>query len=258
MPENTIPAMLFALDLGVNTLEMDISFSKDGVPVLSHEPFFNHEITTKPGGGFISEKEARAFNLYRMDYDSIIKYDVGLKPHPRFPRQKKMAAIKPRLADLIDSVIQYMMTRKRKPVLYNIETKTLPAGDNIYHPAPGPFVEGLMKVINEKGIAEEVTIQSFDPRTLQYLHLHYPRIRTALLVESNNRNSFRKQISDLGFTPSIYSPDYSLVTAELIRNCHELGMKIIPWTVNEKKKIDELKSMGVDGVITDYPDLFDK
>jgi len=253
MPENTIPAMLHALDLGVNTLEMDISFSKDGVPLLSHEPFFNHEITTKPGGGFISEKEERSYNLFRMNYDSILTYDVGLKPHPRFPKQIKMAAVKPRLADLIDSVTQYMMTRKRKPVLYNIETKTLPAGDNIYHPAPGPFVDMLMKVINEKGIAEEVTIQSFDPRTLQYLHLHYPLIRTALLVESNNRNSFRKQISDLGFTPTLYSPDFLLVTPDLIRNCHDLGMKIIPWTVNNKKKFEELKAMGVDGIITDYP-----
>lgn len=253
MPENTIPAMLHALDMGVNTLEMDISFSKDGVPLLSHEPFFNHEITTKPDGGFISAKEERAYNLYRMNYDSILTYDVGLKPHPRFPKQQKLAAVKPRLADLIDSVIVYMKNRKRKPVLYNIETKTLPAGDNIYHPAPGPFIEGLMKVIKEKGIAEEVTIQSFDPRTLQYLHLHYPHIRTALLIESYNRNSFRKQINDLGFTPSVYSPDFSLVTPDLIKNCHGLGIKIIPWTVNNKKKFDELKAMGVDGIITDYP-----
>lgn len=258
MPENTIPAMLYALDLGVNTLEMDISFSKDKVALLSHEPFFNHEISTKPDGSFISEKEERSYNIYRMDYDSIIKYDVGLKPHPRFPGQKKMAAIKPRLADLIDSVAVYMKTHKRKPVYYNIETKTLPIGDNIYHPAPAEFVELLMKVINEKGIARQVTIQSFDPRTLQYLHQHYPAIRTALLVEANNLNSFRKQLNDLGFTPTIYSPDVLLVTPDLVKNCHDLGIKIIPWTVNDKKKIDELKAMGVDGLITDYPNLFDQ
>lgn len=258
MPENTIPAMLYALDLGVNTLEMDISFSKDKTALLSHEPFFNHEISTKPDGSYITEKEERSYNMYRMDYDSIIKYDVGLKSHPRFPGQKKMAVVKPRLADLIDSVAAYMKTHKRGPVYYNIETKTLPISDNIYHPAPAEFVELLMKVINEKGIARQVTIQSFDPRTLQYLHQHYPSIRTALLVEANNLNSFRKQLNDLGFNPTIYSPEFSLVTETLVKNCHDLGIKLIPWTVNDKKKIDELKAMGVDGVITDFPDLFDR
>ena len=258
MPENTIPAMLYALELGVNTLEMDISFSKDKVALLSHEPFFNHEITTKPDGTFITEKEEKSYNLYQLDYNSIIKYDVGLKPHPRFPDQKKMATAKPRLADLIDSVANYMKTHKRKPVYYNIETKTLPIGDNIYHPAPAEFVELLMKVINEKGIAKQVTIQSFDPRTLQYLHTHYPKMRTALLVEANNMNSFRKQLNDLGFNPTIYSPEFTLVTETLVKSCHDLGIKIIPWTVNDKKKIDELKALGVDGIISDFPDLLNQ
>ena len=258
MPENTVPAMLNAIGLGVTTLEMDISISKDKKVFLSHEPFFNHEITTKPDGNFITEKEERSFNMYKMNYDDIIKYDVGIKPHPRFPDQQKIKAVKPLLSDVFKAVKEYMMTARRPFPLYNIETKCLPATDNIYHPAPAEFVELLMAVIKENQMEEQVIIQSFDFRTLQYLHLHYPNIKTAMLVEANNRNSFRKQIKDIGFTPTIYSPEESLVIPDLIKNCHDLNMKIIPWTVNDKTKIKEFKQMGVDGIITDYPNLFNE
>lgn len=257
MPENTIAAMLKALDLGVTTLEMDISFSKDKKPLLSHEPFFNHEITTKPDGSFIEEKEEQRYNLYNMDYGEIIKYDVGMKPHPRFPQQQKIKAVKPLLADVFDAVKEHMVNSKRPYPFFNIETKCLPAGDNVYHPEPAEFVELLMKTIKEKHMERYVIIQSFDPRSLQYLHQHYPAIKTALLIEATDKNSFRKQIKDLGFTPDIYSPEYTLVTPILIQNCHEQKMKIIPWTVNDKKEIDRLKALGVDGIISDYPDLFD-
>jgi glycerophosphoryl diester phosphodiesterase len=89
MPENTIPAMLKAIDLGVTTLEMDIAFTKDRVAILSHEPFFNHEITTMAGGKFIDEKEERKFNIFQMSFDETQQYDVGLKPNPRFPQPTK-------------------------------------------------------------------------------------------------------------------------------------------------------------------------
>ncbi len=256
MPENTIPAMLNAIGLGATTLEMDISISKDKKVLLSHEPFLNHVITTLPNGGFISDKYDSTFNLYKMDYDSIIKYDVGLMPHPRFPQQQKIKAIKPLLSDVFKAVKEYMATAKRPYPFFNIETKTLPKGDNIYHPKPAELVELLMKVIKDNQMEEMVIIQSFDFRTLQYLHQHYPKIKTAMLIEADSKSSFRKQVKDIGFTPTIYSPEYTLVTDLLIQNCHELNMKIIPWTVNDKKKIEELKKKGVDGIITDYPDLF--
>lgn len=258
MPENTIPAMLYAVGAGMTTLEMDICISKDKKCFLSHEPFFNHEITTKPDGSFIDEKNEKSYNMFHMNYDSIIKYDVGMKPHPRFPQQQKIKAVKPLLADVFDAVKKDMMTRRRPFPYYNIETKTMPATDNIYHPAPAEFVELLMSVIKEKQMEEYVIIQSFDFRTLQYLHQHYPQIKTAMLVEADNKSSFRKQLTDLGFTPTIYSPEYTLVTPDLISKCHDQQIKVIPWTVNDKNKIAELKAMGVDGIITDYPDLFNE
>ncbi len=258
MPENTIPAMINAIGLGVTTLEMDISISKDKKVLLSHEPFFNRDITTKPDGSYISQNELRSYNLYKMNYDEIIRYDVGMKPHPLYPKQEKLKAVKPLLADVFKAVKEYMMTAKRPYPLFNIETKCLPQGDDIYHPKPAEFVELLMKVITENQMEDYVTIQSFDFRTLQYLHQHYPKIKTAMLIEADNKSSFRKQIKDIGFTPTIYSPEAALVTPELIKDCHDLNMKIIPWTVNDKNKIEEFKKMGVDGIITDYPNLFNE
>lgn len=256
MPENTIPAMLFALGTPVTTLEMDVVITKDKKVVLSHEPFFNHEITTKPNGKYVTEAEEKGLNIYRMTYDEVKKYDVGLKPHPRFPQQQKLKAFKPLLADVIDSVNKDMMTRRRPFPYYNIETKCLPAGDGIYHPKPDEFVELLMAVIKEKNLEDQVIIQSFDFRTLQYLHQKYPHIKTAMLIEDDDKRGLEEQLKDLGFNPSIYSPHFSLVNSGLLDKCHEKNIKVIPWTVNEKNKIEELKKMGADGVISDYPDLF--
>lgn len=113
-----------------------------------------------------------------------------------------------------------------------------------------------MGVINEKGIADYVIIQSFDFRTLQYLHKQYPHIKTAMLVEDFDKRTLDEQLKALGFTPTIYSPAWQLVNKNLLEKCHRQDIKVIPWTVNEKSKIEEFKKMGVDGVITDYPDLF--
>jgi glycerophosphoryl diester phosphodiesterase len=253
MPENTIPAMLHALDLGVITLEMDVSFTKDSVAILSHEPFFNHEITTKQDGSFIEEKEEKSYNIFNMMFAETEKYDVGLKPHPRFPQQKKMAVHKPSLAAMFDSVQAYMQTHNRPFPYFNIETKTMPFSDNVYHPAPAAFVDMMMKVIKEKAMEQWVMIQSFDVRTLQYLHTNYPTISAVLLIEDYDKRSLEDQLNQLGFTPNVYSPHYSLVTKELLAKCHSQKIKVIPWTVNEKEKIEELKSMGVDGIISDYP-----
>ncbi|MBC7627260.1 MAG: glycerophosphodiester phosphodiesterase [Ferruginibacter sp.] len=258
MPENTIPAMLKALDIGVTTLEMDASFSKDKKILLSHEPFFNHIITTKPDGSFINIKEEHTYNMYQMEYDSIKTYDVGLKPHPSFPQQQKMAVSKPLLSDVFDSVKKYMANSKRVYPFFNIETKCMPATDNIYHPAPPEFVEWLMNLIIEKKMEQQVIIQSFDFRSLQYLHQHYPAIKTAVLIEMFDKRSFEEQIKVLGFTPTIYSPENTLVNKTLIEKCHLQNIKVIPWTVNDTKKIAELKALGVDGIISDYPNLFNQ
>jgi glycerophosphoryl diester phosphodiesterase len=258
MPENTIPAMLKALDLGVTTLEMDVVITKDKKVILSHEQWFGKEITTKPNGDYIGEREERTYNIYWMTYEQTKTFDVGMKPHPRFPQQQKMRVTKPLLSEVIDSVNTAMMTRKRPLPYFNIETKTNPEFDGVFQPDPGEFIELLMAVIKEKGIEDRVIIQSFDFRTLQYLHGKYPAIKTAMLIEDFDKRSLDEQIKALGFIPSVYSPAYQLMNGKLLKSCHQQNMKVIPWTVNDKAKIEELKKMGVDGIITDYPDLFNE
>jgi glycerophosphoryl diester phosphodiesterase len=256
MPENTIPAMIKALDLGVTTLEMDIAITKDKQPVLSHEPWFAQDITTKPDGTYMKELEERKFVIYWMTYEQVKTFDVGMKPHPRFPRQQKMKAVKPLLDDVIDSSEEHAKAIGRPLPYYNIETKTDPTLDSVFHPMPKEFVDLLMSVIMKKGIEERAVIQSFDFRTLQYLHQKFPNIKTAMLIEDFDKRTIDEQITALGFIPTIYSPEYSLVTDAVIKKCHQQNIKVIPWTVNDKPTIDKLKTMGVDGIISDYPDLF--
>jgi glycerophosphoryl diester phosphodiesterase len=256
MPENTIPAMIRALELGVTTLEMDAAITKDKQVILSHEPFFSSDITTKSNGKPVELSEEKSFNIYQMTYFETQQFDVGMKPHPRFLQQKKMPVKKPLLADVIDSSESYCRLHKLPVPFYNIETKSLSITDNILHPAPEEFIDLIIKVVNQKRIAERVIIQSFDFRTLQVLKRKYPLIKTAALIEDFDKRELEIQLSQLSFVPTIYSPHYSLVNDELIKKCHAQNIKIIPWTVNDKIQIEQLKQMGVDGIITDYPDLF--
>lgn len=254
MPENTIPAMKKAVDIGVTTLEMDAVFTKDGQIILSHEPFFSASITTKPDGTRVTPAEERGLNIYQMTYAETQRYDVGLAVNPGFKDQQKLAATKPLLSAVIDTVEAYTKSNNGTPVFYNIETKTNPKTDNQYHPAPEAFVEKLMAVILAKHIEHRVIIQSFDFRTLQILHTKYPEVRTAALVSDSR--GLEAHLKQLGFLPSIYSPHYTLVNQELIEACHKKQVKILPWTVNDKPTIEKLKSLGVDGIISDYPNLF--
>lgn len=256
MPENSLPAMLKALEFGVTTLEMDAAITADGKVILSHEPFFNHEITTKPDGSNVTEAEEKSLNIYKMTYAETQQFDVGRKIHPRFPKQEHMAATKPLLSEIIDNAEAVVRLRNRVPVFYNIETKTQPATDNIFHPDPEVFVNTLMKVVEKKKITDRVVIQSFDFRTLIYLNKKYPKIKTAALIEGNDKRSLDEIIKVLGFTPTIYSPSFNLVTSTLVAECHAKNIRIIPWTVNDRANIERLKAMGVDGIISDYPDLF--
>ena len=257
MPENTIPAMLNAIDLGVNTLEMDLQITKDKQVIVSHDASFNPNFTTTPDGKTLSAAEAKKLLLYGMNYEDIKKYDVGMKPYADFPRQKKIAVHKPLLAELLAATEKYAKEKGRN-IFYNIEIKSGVKSDNINHPAVEEFVDLAMAVINRKGVANRTIIQSFDNRALQVMHRKYPGVATSLLIMGTDKRSFEKQIEDLGFIPHTYSPQYILITPGLISKAHQKGMKILPWTVNDLNELRRLKNMGVDGIISDYPDLFAK
>lgn len=255
MPENTIAAMEKAIDLGVTTLEMDVVISKDEGVVVSHDPYFHENITTTPAGKHLSKGEGVKHLIFQMNYDSVMKYDVGMKPHPDFPRQEKVQAFKPLLVELLHATESYAKTKNRT-IAYNIEIKSKPEYDGKRHPPIERFVDLAVEAIKAEGVEERTTIQSFDPRALKVVHSKYPSMLTSLLVEGNDKRPLNEQLKELGFTPGVYSPHYSLVTPALLEQCHAKGMKVIPWTVNTIDDIKRLKAMGVDGIITDYPDLF--
>jgi glycerophosphoryl diester phosphodiesterase len=253
MPENTIPAMLKAIDLGVNTLEMDAQISQDLQVVISHDPYFNQYIATKPDGNAVTAAEEKSLKIFTMPYDSIKRYDVGLRGNPLFPQQQKMAVAKPLLTNLIDTVEAYLKQHKKKSVFYSIEIKSSPAGDGVYHPTVPQYAKLLMEVIQEKKLENRVVIQSFDERAIQYIRNNYPGIQTAFLVEDKDPRTLAKQLEELGFTPTIYSPYYKRVTPLLVQQCADLHMRLIPWTINSKEEFQRLRDMGVNGIITDYP-----
>jgi glycerophosphoryl diester phosphodiesterase len=253
MPENTIPAMRKALALGVKTLEMDIAISQDKQVLLSHDPFMNADFVYRPDGSPIAKAEEKNLRLFGLPYADIRRYDVGSHGNPKFPRQQKVLTYKPLLAEVIDSAEAYARHLHRPTPYYNIETKTTPAGDGTYHPAPDEFVRLLLAVVNAKGIQDRVIIQSFDPRTLEVVHRLQPTLRTALLVE--NQQSLEENLRRLSFRPTIYSPNYKLVNAALVQACHREKLLIIPWTVNTTADAAQL-AQPLDGLITDYPDLF--
>lgn len=255
MPENTIPAMFKGIDLGVTTLEMDVVVSKDKKVVVSHDVYFSQSITTTPDGKTLTKAEAEKLLLYTMSYDSIRKYDVGLKPHPDFARQQKIAVYKPLLTDLLDASERYA-NEKGSVVSYNIEIKSKPGNDGKKHPVIEEFVDLAMDVIRQKGIEYRTTVQSFDPRALQVMRRKYPGIATSLLIEANDKRSLDEQVYQLGYAPEVYSPNYLLVTPALVEECHRKNIRVIPWTVNTVEEMRRLVALKVDGIISDYPDLF--
>ncbi len=254
MPENTIPAMLHAINLGVTTLEMDTHVTADGKVIVAHDDYLNPAFALNPDGTEILKSDDKKYPIYQMAYADLRQFDVGSKFYPLFPQQQKLKLAVPLLADLIDSVQNYLKKTGKKQVFYNIETKCDEAGDNILNPLPAVFVEALMDIIKQKKIAPFVVIQSFDKRTLQILNKKYPQIRTSYLIP-NDKKTFDINLTELGFTPFIYSPFYKIVNTDLVNACHAKGIKIIPWTVNTKEEISNLKSLNVDGLISDYPNL---
>lgn len=252
LPENTVPSFLKAVEIGADTVEMDLVVTGDSMLIVSHEPWFNHKISTKPGGEPVTESEAMDLNIYEMTYEETQLYDVGKRGNPDFPDQKPMEVAKPLLIDAVQAIENFVAENNSEPVYYNIETKSKPEYYNLMVPEPEVFARLLYNELTELGIIDRAIVQSFDVNTLIEMRKIDPDVTLALLVD--NRNGPEANLQKLGFTPGIYSPYYRLVNQTLIETGAELGMKIIPWTINEVPEMKRLLEMGVDGIITDYPD----
>lgn len=255
MPENTIIAMLDAMNYDrITTLEMDTHITKDNQVVVTHDDYLSPGFMLTPEGKEIPASDAKKYAVYEMDYSLLRTFDIGTKVNSGFLQQKKIKTYIPLLADLIDSVQKEIKLKNKKQYFYNIETKCSEKGDGIVNPKPEVFVKLLMDVIEQKKITPYVVIQSFDKRTIQIINQQYPRVKTSYLI--SNKKSYEANIADLGYKPFIYSPEWKLVNAELINKAHADGVKVIPWSPNTKANIEHLKTLNVDGIISDYPNLF--
>ncbi|WP_282073909.1 glycerophosphodiester phosphodiesterase family protein [Polaribacter atrinae] len=248
-PENTMQAFEKALNLGVNTIELDVVISKDNKVVVSHEPWLNDEITLDAKGKRITKKDAAAFNMYKNKYQEIKKYDVGSLGNSKFPEQEKVAAYKP----LLSEVIAFAET-KNTEIFYNIEIKSTPTDEkNGFQPAVAEFSDLVIAQLKKAKLpVERIVIQSFDPRVLEYIHKTYPEFILAFLTYQND---FKTNMKMLSFVPEIYSPYFVLLNKEEVSSIQKNDMRVIPWTVNKKEDMINLLNMGVDGLITDYPNI---
>ncbi|MGF1669616.1 MAG: glycerophosphodiester phosphodiesterase family protein [Balneolaceae bacterium] len=253
LPENTIPGFLKAVDLGVDTIEFDVVVTKDHKLLISHEPWFNHKISTKPDGNPVTESEAMDLNIYEMTYEETKQYDVGKRGNAEFPRQQPMEVTKPLMIDAILAIEKHIEENSYDPVYYNIETKSRPEHYDIMVPPPDEFARLVYEELSGLNILNRVIIQSFDVNTLIAMREIDPDVTLALLVD--NRDSLEENLDKLGFIPEIYSPYFKLLNSNIVRSAQEKGMKVIPWTINNVSEMILQLEMGVDGIITDYPDI---
>lgn len=251
LPENSVPAFLKALELGMNTLELDIAVSADAQIIVTHEPWLSAEICTDKQGNEMTEETGKKLRIYEMTAAAIANYDCGTKPHPRFAEQKKLRTHKPTLDEVAAAADAYARQHKLPLPHYNIEIKSQPDYDTVLTPPIADFVALTVKTVRELGIAERCNLQSFDLRALEEIHKQAPDIPVAYLVES--ATDTEAALSLLTFKPEIYSPYYPLVNQKMRDLTRRRGIKIIPWTVNDVEVMKKLIALGVDGIITDYP-----
>ena len=253
MPENTIEAMKHALDMGVNTLELDLQVSKDGLVVVSHDPYFHHRYAIRPDGSHVEKDDPKEY-IYTMPYSEVAKYDVGSRPSEVWPEKACIKTVKPLANDLIDFVENYTKENGLSPVRYNIEIKSKDAaGEGQNWPTYDRFVSECCKFLHSKQLDDRLVVQSFDVRALNYMHEKYPEFILSYLVDANAPD-FDTYMGYLKFTPQWLSPHHTITDEALVQKCREKGIKLVPWTVDKPEDIKRILDLGVEAIISNYPD----
>ena len=275
-PENTLQSFANALTMGVDTLELDMGVTKDGVIVVSHERGLNPDLARDASGAYIRPP---GIPYVKLTLAEVKAWDVGvIRPGSayaaRFPEQLAVPGTRiPTLAEVFALVRKSGNTHIR----LNIETKIDPSHPD-ESPNPEEFVTILLKLLDKEKFADRVMVQSFDWRTLQLVQKRAPSIPTVYLTQQlgDEANVFRDKQSTwtAGFDPmrygqsvpaaikaaggAIWSPLYNDIDAGTVADAHKLGLKVVTWTVNDPKDMAALIDMGVDGIISDRPDLLRK
>jgi glycerophosphoryl diester phosphodiesterase len=273
LPENTLPSFARALEIGVTTLELDIAISRDGELVVSHDPALNPDITRDPSGRFLS---GRGPLIKDTDWAELQRYDVGrLKPGSRtaqiFAGQQPVDGTRlPRLVEVFELAERVSQGRIR----YAIETKVFPLAPQDTVPVD-VFARRVIAAIRAAGVASRSTVLSFDWRTLQIVQSEAPEIGTVYLsaqqrwldsigAASAQTSPWTAGIrhADHGSVPKmvhaaggrIWSVFFGDLNAALLKEAKSLGLTVLVWTVNEHDDIARMLDLGVDGIVTDYPD----
>jgi glycerophosphoryl diester phosphodiesterase len=275
-PENTLPSFANALTMGVTTLELDIGVTKDGAIVVSHERGLNPDLARGASGVYV---EPPGMSFVQLSLAEVKTYDVGqIRPGSayaaQFPDQRAVPGTRiPTLSEVLALVRKLGDSHVR----LNIETKIDP-----HHPEQSPdpqrFVTLLLDLLQAEKFSDRVTIQSFDWRTLQLVQKSAPAIPTVYLTSQKGPGATisLEQASEwtAGFNPAeyghslpqtikaaggaIWSPYYGDVDAGLISEAHRVGLSVVVWTVNKPADMTRMIEIGVDGIISDHPDLLRK
>ncbi|MES2631948.1 MAG: glycerophosphodiester phosphodiesterase [Pseudomonadota bacterium] len=268
-PENTLPAFERALELGVDTLELDVGITADGVVVISHDPYLNPLIARDAKGQWL--EGTRGPLVKNLTLAQLQTYDVG-RIKPDSPYAKTFSTQQPRdgtRVPTLQSLFDRVKALGANDVRFNIETKINPTQPDDTVSAE-VMTRALLKVVNDAGMARRVTIQSFDWRTLQLVQQLEPSIPTVYLtIQTANTDNVRDgawtanfKIAEHGTPPrmvkaaggAVWSPNGGALTEALVKEAQGLGLKVIPWTINTPADMERFISWGVDGIITDYPD----
>jgi len=253
LPENTLPAFLHALSLGVDALELDVVISADQQVVISHEPWLSARLGRGPAGEHIDPQGEQSYNLYQLPYATIRQCMVGEWPHPSFPNQQPHPSYRPLLRELLFIAEVACQQLGRPPVGYSIELKSTPAGDNIFHPVPARFAELVLAEVHTAAVQARTTLLSFDARILQAARQQAPAQALCLLNETPT--SVTRLFEQLGFVPEFFGSDHRLLSTSLIQEVSAVypQLRLVPWTVNELPDLQQALDWGVYGITTDYP-----
>jgi len=246
LPENTWPAFALALRLGVTTLELDTNLTADDQLIVCHDTELNTALCRNPDGSAVTRQPIRALELAMLT-----ELDCGSVPNPRFPAQEvSPGASMPSLRGLLEKVAAYEAEHARTPVAFNIEFKV---PENFPDRDLATAADEMIGAVSEAGIGPRTTIQSFDPRFLELVRARAPHLKRAMLLGTDHTpTSMLALARRVG--AAVISPHHDHVDTDLVRLCDEAGFALIPWTVNDRDRMRALIELGVDGIITDYPD----
>lgn len=253
--EGSLRAFAKSLEIGVSTLELDVVLTRDRQPLVWHDPTIDAEkcADTAPVSAGDPQYPYVGKLVLELTLAQIRTLDCGRRldefPHAEVVRGNRIATL-PEVFALADSY-------RAEAVRYNIETK-VEAGEPGASAEPQEFVDAILAAVRLAGKVDHVEIQSFDWRTLPLVRQAEPSIPLVALYDEQSREpeSGDPLIGAVMAGANIVSPDYRLVTGKpYVDRAHALGLKVVPWTVDDADAMRQQIADGVDGLITDYPTL---